>query len=255
MASTMASPSPAPPASAAASRVGAVEALEHPLQLLRRRSRGRRRDDEADAAVRPGLHLEPDEAVGRGGVLDGVADEVAQRLGEAVGIGGQLGTSGIGPSSKWRSSPMLAPHHSSLTNGSRSISSALEEVAALGAGEQQHVVDQPGRPGDLRRDQPLDPAHLLGVRVLLGRQHLQLAGDDRQRRAQLMRGVGDELALGGERLGQPVEHVVEGLGEHVDLAAAEARRAASAGRGRRRRPGRRPAPSGAAGRDSDAPAR
>ena len=33
-----------------------------------------------------------------------------------------------------------------------------------------------------------------------------------------MRGIGDERALSGKRLGQPVEHVVEGVAEHAHLA-------------------------------------
>ena len=62
-------------------------------------------------------------------------------------------------------------------------------------------------------------------RDLVGRrEHLELPADDRQRRAQLVRGVGDELALGGKGIGEAIEHAVEGLREdlHLVLAAAVA---------------------------------
>ena len=78
------------------------------------------------------------------------------------------------------------------------------------------------------------------------RQHLELAADHRQRRAQLVRGVGDERALTGERLGQPVEHVVEGVGEHRDLVALAAGLVDPRGAGRPHPRARRRRPSGAA---------
>ena len=56
----------------------------------------------------------------------------------------------------------------------------------------------------------------------LGGEHLELAADHGQRRAQLVRCVGHERALAGERFGEPVEHVVEGVGEHSHLVAAAA---------------------------------
>ena len=65
----------------------------------------------------------------------------------------------------------------------------------LGLGEQQQVVDQPADAGDLALHVLLGAAHVVGGRVLLGGQHLELAADHRDRRAQLVRGVGDELAL------------------------------------------------------------
>ena len=59
-------------------------------------------------------------------------------------------------------------------------------------------------------------------RALLRGEHFQLAADDGQRRAQLVRGVGDERALAGERVGQAIEHVVEGVGQHAHLVALAA---------------------------------
>ena len=48
-------------------------------------------------------------------------------------------------------------------------------------------------------------------------QHLQVAADDRDRRPQLVAGVGDELALQREGLLEPVEHRVEQVAELADL--------------------------------------
>ena len=56
----------------------------------------------------------------------------------------------------------------------------------------------------------------------LGGEQLELAADHGQGRAQLVRGIGDERALARERIRQAVEHVVEGVGEHVHLIALTA---------------------------------
>ena len=81
----------------------------------------------------------------------------------------------------------------------------------------------------------------------LGGEHFELAADHRQRRAQLVRGVGDERALARERLGEAVEHVVEGVGEHPHLVAlrpgvvdARVQVAGVDARGDRRHPPQRP---------------
>ena len=52
---------------------------------------------------------------------------------------------------------------------------------------------------------------------------LDLAPNGRQRRPQLVRSVGDERSLARECLLQPVEHVVEGLGELANLRRARRR--------------------------------
>ena len=76
----------------------------------------------------------------------------------------------------------------------------MQELLLFGLGEQQQVVDQAGDSGDLGLHEALDAPHLLDRGVLLGAEHLELAADHRQRGAQLVRGVGDERALAGERL-------------------------------------------------------
>ena len=55
-------------------------------------------------------------------------------------------------------------------------------------------------------------------------EQLEMTADDRDRRAQLVAGVGDELALERERLLEPVEHRVEQVPELGDLVVALRRR-------------------------------
>ena len=90
-----------------------------------------------------------------------------------------------------------------------------------------------------------DAADLLLIGVRVAREHLDLAADRGQRRAQLVRGVGGERLLAREGLLEAVEHVVEGVREDPRLVAA-GRGRRCAGRGRRRRRARRSAPSAAA---------
>ena len=55
--------------------------------------------------------------------------------------------------------------------------------------------------------------------VGLAGEDLELAANRGQRRAQLVRGVGDEAALAGKGILEPVEHVVERLRQGADLVA------------------------------------
>ena len=93
-----------------------------------------------------------------------------------------------------------------------------QEVCLLRLREQQQIVDEPCHASDLGLDEVLDPPHVARRRIRLGGEHLELPANDRDRRPQLVRGVGDELALALELAGQAVEHVVERVGEHLDLA-------------------------------------
>ena len=92
----------------------------------------------------------------------------------------------------------------------------MEEVALLGAGEQQQVLDEAGHAVELVGDQRDRLAPL--VRVVA--EQLEVAADDRDRRAQLVAGVAHERLLGGERGLEAVEHGVERAGELGDLVAA-----------------------------------
>ena len=114
----------------------------------------------------------------------------------------------------------------------------------LRRGEREHVVDEPVHPVELaQRRLDLAPA-LAGILLVL--EQLELAAQDRQRRSQLVRGVRDEVALTAERQLEPVEHAIEGVGEHADLVPAPTESAAPAevagldARGDRRHPPQRP---------------
>lgn len=87
--------------------------------------------------------------------------------------------------------------------------------AAAGGGQQ--VLDQPGHPGGRTVDTAGGRAALLLVRLLRGQYGVQVGADDRERAAQLVRGVVDELALGAERLVEPVQHGVHRVGEVAQL--------------------------------------
>jgi hypothetical protein len=91
----------------------------------------------------------------------------------------------------------------------------------LGLGEQQQVVHQPADAGDLALDVLLGASHVGGARILLGGQDLELAADHGDRSAELVGGVGDEVALALELGREAVEHAVEGIGEHLDLPSAD----------------------------------
>ena len=96
---------------------------------------------------------------------------------------------------------------------------AQEPVLAR-LGEQQQVLDEPAHALDLDRRRASRRGAPRPRRAGRQGEHLELAADDRQRRAQLVRGVGDERRLAVERVLEAVEHVVEGVGQHADLVVA-----------------------------------
>ena len=61
-----------------------------------------------------------------------------------------------------------------------------QEIGLLGLREQQQIVDEPADPRDLGLHESLDAADLLLGGVVLRGQHLELAADHGQRRAQLV---------------------------------------------------------------------
>ena len=80
-------PEPGTAGGAVARRVGAVEALEDALALIWWDARAVVCHDETQTVASDRGDVEADEPVRGGGVLDRVAGEVAQRLGETVGVG------------------------------------------------------------------------------------------------------------------------------------------------------------------------
>ena len=88
-------------------------------------------------------------------------------------------------------------------------------MTLIGAGEQQQVLHQPPHALGLGLHEAADALDVLAAGMPLAAEHLELAPDRGQGRAQLVRGVGDEAALASEGILQPVEHVIEGLGQHA----------------------------------------
>ena len=222
--------------------VGAVETVEHPLALLDRDPWTVILDDEAHpfgppptalgpldvrthrSAVTPlarALDVQAHEArsVTRPpGVGDRVAQQVAQRLCEPVGVGeqrarGHLPELEAPRREQGRAAPQL------LDEGLELDRLQAQELCLLGLGEHQEVVHEAGDAGDLCLHEALHAPHLLAGGLLLSGEYLELAADHGQRRAQLVRGVRDERTLARERVGETVEHVVEGVGEHPHLLA------------------------------------
>ncbi len=101
----------------------------------------------------------------------------------------------------------------------------------VAARELDQVGDEHAELGRLLLDVLQQPRALVGRQRLGLGQHLDVRAQAGDRRAQLVRGVGDELALGGDRALERVEHRVEVLGQLADLVVA--RRPRSGGRGPR----------------------
>ena len=93
-------------------------------------------------------------------------------------------------------------------------------------GEVEQVGGELGQPLDLLAHRVHELGPLLGARVLVLEQ-LDEAAEAEDRRAQLVRGVGDELFAGSVELGQAALHFVEGAGELAELARGVDRDAAA----------------------------
>ncbi len=119
--------------------------------------------------------------------------------------------SGTGPSSNRRSAVRLTPSHRSATNGRSSIGSVRRKsVCSAWASTSRSSTSRLIRVISACTSRSTRRTSS-SVGILLRGEHLELAADHGQRRAQLVGGVGDELALAAERLREPVEHVVERL--------------------------------------------
>jgi hypothetical protein len=111
---------------------------------------------------------------------------------------------------------------------------AQRQLAPIEAGEHEEVVGEPRqalRLGARRRHRLLGLLEMgVGQRQL---RQLELAPQDRQRRAQLVAGVVDEAALRRQRVLDPCEESVELPGERRELAVVVRHRQAGAGIGHR----------------------
>ena len=91
------------------------------------------------------------------------------------------------------------------------------DAAGVELGEVEQVGGELGQSLDLLAHRAHELGPLLGARVLLVEQ-LDEAAEAEDRRAQLVRGVGDELLAGAVELGEAALHLVEGAGELAELA-------------------------------------
>ena len=109
-------------------------------------------------------------------------------------------------------------------NSSRASSSSAAErdgLAAGGrrveAGEREQVVGQPRHPVDRALDHRGRRRAALVGRLGVGQREVEVRLDDRERRAQLVRRVGDEAPLRREGEVEPREHRVERVREPLQL--------------------------------------
>ena len=203
----------------APSGVGAMKALEDPLALGGGDPGTVVDDHEPDPIRSVGVHLEPDEALALGGVVDRVGGQVAEGLSQPVRIGSQRSR---GDRTEFempvggQADPVPQLAHEAVEIDAL----GTQEVRVLGLGQEQEIVNETADARDLAVHVLLGAPDVVGGGVLLGRQHLELPPDHRDRGPQLVRGIGDELPLSLELAGEAVEHVVEGVGQHAHLPAA-----------------------------------
>ena len=232
---TIASPRPEPGMPRAAGR--AVEAVEDERQVLRRRSPGRGRGRSPRRRARS---LRPRRRAG--------STWRRCRAGSRSRARSSTGTPRISDSSS---------SGSNVTPGRlrrvRSIASAVDEVEPhvlrlrrrlVAARELDELRDQRRHLGQLLGHVPQQLLALAGRQRLVAGEHLDVRAQARQRRPQLVRGVGDELPLRPCGVLERAEHRVEGRGEPRELVRCRRRRSAARGRASPRPP--RPSASAAA---------
>ena len=180
-------------------------------------------DEGAAAVVAP---LDPDRGVGCG-VVQGVLHEVVDHGVEVAGRGAHVRLARRRRArSAWPSSSAWSRQRSAAR--SATAASAIEVAVGGGLavlGQAQEVGEQLGQALglELARHQVALEVGVLGAQA----RRLQAQAQPGERGAQLMRGVGDEVALGVERAHEPLGHVVEGVG-HLDLLGRAGRRGARA---------------------------
>ena len=154
------------------------------------------------------------------GVRDRVSHEVSQHLGEPVGVGVQCALDGL------QVEVALAEQRQVATQVFEEVGEidrlGLDKPARLGAREREHVGDEAVHLVEAaeQRDGALVAALLVGLAV----EQLDLRAQHRERRAQLVRSVGDEVALAREGPLQPGQHAIERRRQHAHLAAPARRR-------------------------------
>ncbi len=111
---------------------------------------------------------------------------------------------------------MLGDHRSG-ENGDVDVGVGEGGGASAGGGEQ--IVEQPAHPGGGPGDDCRGLPPVVGRGVLVGQHRLDVGLDDGDRVAELVRHVGHQPPLGGERRVEAAEHPVDGVGQHAELVA------------------------------------
>ena len=206
-------PQPGSAARAAARPLHAVEAVEHPRQLLATDAGTVVGDRDRDRGLRgpPARVIVPPV----GGVGHRVAHEVQQRLHELVGLAGDPQ---VRPRfDAYRPPPEPAAARRRLLEQGRDVERLVDaRRRRLEAREREQVVHETAHARHLVGDEREFLVALGRVHVQVTH-HLDVPGDHRERRAQLVRGVGGEAALLAERALQPVEHRVDRVDHAADL--------------------------------------
>ena len=194
----------------------AVEPLEDTDALLRRDSRPVVLHGQDHLPRRLPVHDDRD-GPGARAVRDGVLDQVRDRLAEQH----------LAPVDPGGARPVVAEVHppregvgdvrgARLAREDVEVEEArLAALAGLAPGEGEELVREPRRRLGVLvegHDRLVD-----GARVLLAQDELGLGLDDRERRAELVRRVGDEPPLPGDRAPEPLHQVVDGGDERRDL--------------------------------------
>ena len=150
-------------------------------------------------------------------VADGVIEQVGDQALQQPRIASRRGWGERRADVEVEACGLRLPHPQDLGGNGREVEALAPLQSRLAARERQQPIDHllqvllGGEHALVGRAQRGE------VRVRVGERDLDQGSLARQRRAQLVRGVGDELALRLERSVEPPEQVIEGVPEFLEL--------------------------------------
>jgi hypothetical protein len=162
-------------------------------------------------------------------VAHGVLDEVGRQAVEQPPVAAHAGGLQVAADAQPRGTGLGTRLLDGQPRRACQVGGLVARRHALATGEGQQPADEVLAAIDGLLDDPRHRAQVAGPRLRVGERHVELGADHGQRPAQLVAGLGDEPALGGEGVPEPLEHRVEGVRELTQLVAR-------AGRGHQRRP-------------------
>ena len=190
---------------------GAVEAVKDERQVLLMEARPVVADRQRAGGER---HL--DGAAGLA-VLGGVVQQIGDRAGDPVPLAHDQGRLQRGRDHQLRRAAARALDR----RGDDLVQADLPRLAAQLAAARQlhHVTDERGELVELLDDVAAQGLAIRGREQMLVAHELEVGADGGDRRAQLVRGVGHQVALRLHRALQRVEGAIEGLGQAGQLVA------------------------------------